>query len=54
MSVLTFIRNLFNTSIPAILAYFSIMFIGDYLARTEKKPATVVPTVISSPAKSSL
>jgi len=50
MSVLKFTRKLFNTSVPAFLAYFSIMFIGDYLARTEKKPATIAPKVISSPA----
>ena len=49
MLIRTLIKNLFKTSIPAILAYFFIMFIGDYLARSEKKPASVAaPAAVST------
>ena len=41
MSAQTFIKSLFNTSIPAILVYFSILFIGGCLARSENKPVTI-------------
>ncbi|HEY4965420.1 MAG TPA: hypothetical protein VII28_03430 [Puia sp.] len=48
MSRRTLTRNLFNTSLPAILAYFSIMFIGDHLARVEKKQSTITSSVTPS------
>jgi len=47
MSLQTFIKSLFNTSIPAILVYFSILIIGGCLARSENKPATVTSPVNS-------
>jgi hypothetical protein len=37
MNTRTIVKNLFQTSIPALLAYFSILLIGDSLARSEKK-----------------
>jgi hypothetical protein len=49
MSARTLTRNLFNTSLPAVLAYFSIMFIADYMARAEKKPSTVIASTFVSP-----
>jgi hypothetical protein len=49
MSVRTIIRELFNTSLPAVIVYFSIMFIGGCLARTEKKTATIVTSEAAFP-----
>jgi hypothetical protein len=49
MSARILARNLFNTSLPAIIVYFSIMFIGGCLAGAEKKQATVASSAAISP-----
>ena len=43
MSPLKITRNLFSTSLPAIIAYFSILFIGGCLARGENKATVTTP-----------
>lgn len=45
MSAQTFTKSLFNTSIPAILVYFSILLIGGCLARSENKSVTVTSPI---------
>ena len=49
MLIRIIIKDLIYTSIPALLAYFSILLIGDSLARSEQ-PAqkTATSTIVST------
>src|SRR5712672_2526938 len=49
MSALKITRNLFSTSLPAILVYFSIMFISGCLAKAEKNSAATAPMIAPVP-----